>query len=218
MKFNLPASFTCTAHTGCMGTEQNTIEAIRKGVQAGADTVEFDLNFDKNNNPVLSHDAPKGGEVTLDEAFEEISKHSGITVNVDVKSVAALGKVIPLAEKHGILDRIFYTGISEKWVEAVRRDSKGVPYFLNVSVNIFLKNNSLYLGYLAKKVKNCGAIGINFNKKGATPKLTEIFRAKGLLVSIWTANTEEEMRKALACSPDNVTTRNPDILKTLLNK
>ncbi len=216
MKFSLPASFTCTAHTGCMGTEQNTIESIRKGVLAGANTVEFDLNFNANNDPVLSHDAPKGGEVTLDEAFAEIAKHSDITINVDVKSVAALGKVIPLAEKHGILDRIFYTGISEKWVEAVRRDSSVVPYFLNVRVNPLLKNSSLYLGYLAKKVKNCGAIGINFNKKGATPKLTEIFRANGLLVSIWTANTEEEMRKALACSPDNVTTRNPDILKSLI--
>ena len=69
-----------------------------------------------------------------------------------------------------------------------------------------------------KKVKDCGAIGINFNKKGESPELTQAFRAEGLLVSVWTANTELEIYEALACSPDNVTTRNPDVLAAIIKK
>lgn len=214
----LPSGFTCTAHTGCCGTKENSLESIEKGIVSGANTVEFDLNFDKNNEPVLSHDEPKGGEVTLDEAFAILGKHKKITVNVDLKSLAALGKIAPLAEKHGMLERIFYTGVFEDWVETVRRDSPEVPYFLNLDVDSPGKHSKEYLDSLVKKVKDCGAIGINFNKKGESPELTQAFRAEGLLVSVWTANTELEIYEALACSPDNVTTKNPDVLAAIIKK
>ena len=57
----LSAKFTCTAHTGCMDTEENSIEAIEAGIKNCAQIVEFDLNFNQNKEPVLSHDSPVGG-------------------------------------------------------------------------------------------------------------------------------------------------------------
>ena len=63
---DLPVNFTFTAHTGCMGTDDNSIQSIEVAVANGADIVEFDLNFTDDGEPVLAHDAPKGGEVTLD--------------------------------------------------------------------------------------------------------------------------------------------------------
>ena len=59
-----------TAHTGCMGTKANSIQSIEAGYKNGASIVEFDLNYDKNGEPVLSHDEPKGNEVTLDDEEE----------------------------------------------------------------------------------------------------------------------------------------------------
>ena len=41
--FVLPESFTVTAHTGCEGTEDNSLESIRKAYENSADIVEFDL-------------------------------------------------------------------------------------------------------------------------------------------------------------------------------
>ena len=36
---------TVTAHSGCMGLPENSVVAMEMGVAAGADIVEFDLNF-----------------------------------------------------------------------------------------------------------------------------------------------------------------------------
>lgn len=213
---NLPDDFTYTGHTGCMDTEDNSLESIDIAVKYGAQIVEFDLNFNSENEPVLAHDDPKGGEVTLDEAFERVSKYDGLKVNVDVKNTQALEKVAPLAEKHGILDRIFYTGITENDVEVVRNYSPKVEYFLNMDVLSPKKHTEEYLLSLVQKVKDCGAIGINFNKDNASKELVDTFHENGLLVSIWTVSNDKDIYRILSYAPDNITTRRPDKLQEVL--
>ncbi len=208
----LPKSFTYTAHTGCVGTEENSLDSIEAGVKYGAGIVEFDLNFNENGDPVLAHDAPKGGEITLDEAFKKVSEYENIRVNVDIKSTAALEKVRPAAEKYGIADRIFYTGVHDGFVDAVRADGGDVDYYLNVSVEPESKHSEEYLMSLVQKVKDSGAIGINFNKDNASKALVDTFHANGLLVSIWTVDNEFDMYRILSYAPDNITTRHPDKL------
>lgn len=215
-KLNLPQGFTYTAHTGCEGTKENSLESIEKGYENGADIVEFDLNFDKNGNPVLCHDEPRGGEVTLDEAFEKVSEYENLKVNIDAKSDLYLEKVKPLAEKHGISDRIFFTGIKDEFVESARKT--GVAYYLNVAVENPSKHSEEYLLSLVGKVKEAGAIGINFNKNNASSGLVEAFHESGLLVSIWTVDQKAKMYEILRLSPDNITTRNPGKMKTILEE
>lgn len=217
MKTNLPENFTYTAHTGCVKTPDNSLAAIEEGVKYGADIVEFDLNFLPDGTPVLSHDKPKGNEVTLDEAFKKISEYENIKVNVDVKTTKNLKAVYPLAQKYGLEDRIFYTGINIDFVEAVKKDSPEVPYYLNVNVEKPRKQTPEYLQSLVKTVKDSGAIGINFNKDHATKKLVETFHENDLEVSIWTVNKKRKMYKILALAPDNITTRRPDKLQEILN-
>lgn len=214
---NLPENFTYTAHTGCVDTKDNSLEAIEIGAKYGADIVEFDLNFLSDGTPVLAHDKPKGNEITLDEAFKKVSEYENLKVNVDAKSVANIKVVYPLAEKYGIEDRIFYTGIELKDVETVKKDSPQVPYYLNTDVEPSRKQTPEYLQSLVDKVKQSGAIGINFNKDNATRELVEIFHENDLLVSIWTVNEEKKMYEILLLSPDNITTRHPDKLKEIID-
>ncbi len=213
---NLPKNFTYTAHTGCVDTKDNSLEAIEIGAEYGADIVEFDLNFLSDGTPVLAHDKPKGNEVTLDEAFKKVSEYENLKVNVDAKSVANLKVVYPLAEKYGIEDRIFYTGIELKDVETVKKDSPEVPYYLNVDVEKPKKQTPEYLQRLVDELKQSGATGINFNKDNATKELVDIFHENDLLVSIWTVNEEKKMYEILLLSPDNITTRHPDKLREIL--
>lgn len=210
--------FTVTAHTGCMGTKANSIDSILKGFEIGADIIEFDLRFDSNGNPVLSHDAPKGGEVTLDEAFATLAKCEGLKANVDIKTVEAIEKIALLAKKHGVLDRIFYTGVHDGFVEAVKTRSPEIEYYLNVSVAPKWKQSEKYLNSLVKKVKDSGAVGINFNKSKATKRLVNTFRKNGLLVSIFTVDSKRKMKKIISLSPDNITTRKPDELIEIIKK
>ena len=216
MLVSLPEGFTYTAHTGCSGTEENSIEAIDAAINSGADIIEIDLHFDKDGEPVLSHDAPKGGEITLDEAFGKINGIKRLRINIDVKSTAAIEKVKPLAEKYGLLDRIFFTGVHDEFLDDVRSKGGGIRYYLNVDVESERKQTAEYLESLVRKVKDSGAIGINFNKNNATKELVDTFRENGLLVSIWTVDGEADMYRILSYAPDNITTRNPDKLSEAL--
>ena len=213
----LSKGFTYTAHTGCIKTADNSLAAIEEGAKYGADIVEFDLNFLPDGTPVLSHDKPKGKEVTLDEAFKKVSEYENLKVNVDVKNVQNLKEVYPLAKKYELEDRIFYTGVTTEFLEAVKNDSPEVPYYLNVSVEKPRKQTPEYLEGLVKTVKDSGAVGINFNKDHATKKLVDTFHENDLLVSIWTVNKKRKMYKILFLKPDNITTRRPDKLKEILD-
>lgn len=214
---NPSADFTCTAHTGCMDTEENSLEAIEAGVKSGAQIVEFDLNFNENNEPILSHDAPTGKEVTLEEAFKKVSEYDNLKVNVDLKSCLALEKIKAVAEEYGVLDRIFFTGVNDEFLEAVQKANLGIPYYLNVNVDSKKKHDTEYIESLVQKVRDCGAIGINFNKDNASAELVQAFHNNGLLVSIWTVDKEKDMKKIITCLPDNITTRNPKLLNELIS-
>lgn len=215
-KFNLPKGFTITAHTGCMGTVANSIDSIVKGIEAGAHIIEFDLNFNEKGTPVLSHDTPKGDEPTLEEAFECLSKFEGVKANVDVKAVDHLEKVYPLAKKYGVENRIFYTGVKAEFIDAVRSRSPQIAYFYNVGIERSKKHNREYIDTLIKQVQEVGAIGLNFNKKCASAELVRAFHESDLLVSIWTVNGRLKMRKILSLSPDNITTKKPDVLAKII--
>lgn len=215
-KITLQKNFTYTAHTGCVDTKDNSLEAIEAGAKFGADIVEFDLNFLPDGTPVLSHDEPKGKEPTLDEAFKKASEYNNLKVNIDVKNTQNLKVVYPLAQKYGLENRIFYTGIFLKDIEAVKNNSPEVPYYLNINVEKKRKQTKEYLQNLVDQVKSCGAIGINFNKNNATKELVDAFHENDLEVSIWTVNKKRKMKKILALAPDNITTRRPDKLKEIL--
>ena len=210
-------SFTYTAHTGCMGTEDNSLESIEVGVEYGAQIVEFDVRYYKQN-PVLAHDEPKGDEVTLKEAFLKVKEYENLKVNVDIKSTEYLEKVQIIAEETGVSDRIFFTGIEERDADIVKKTCPDVQYYLNVDVLSPRKQSEEYILSLVEKIKSCGAVGINFNKGKATQELVDIFHENGLLVSIWTVNNNRDIYRILSYGPDNITTRKPDKLKDALKE
>lgn len=211
--YELPEGFTLTAHTGCEGTEDNSLDSIIAGAKEGADIVEIDLHFLDDGTPVMSHDKPdEKTAVPLESAFSLLADLD-VKMNVDVKDTKNLPAVVSLAEKLGVTDKIFFTGIEEKDVEAVKRDAPGVPYYLNFSVDKKKNTDLFYLDSLVEKVKGNGAVGINMNYKAASGELVGVFRKEGLLVSLWTANSKKTMGSCLSYAPDNITTRKPSMLK-----
>ena len=220
-KFSLPQGFTVTAHTGCEGTADNSLDSIRAGAAAGADIVEIDLHFLPDGTPVLKHDSPKEDEEntlpTLDSAFELLSSLD-VKMNIDVKSTANIPAVVTLAEKHGVTKKIFFTGVDEKFAPEVKCGAPAIPYYLNVKIDKKKNTDPAYLFSLVEKVKNCGAVGINTKYTSCSKELVEAFRNEGLPVSIWTAKTKSQMYRCLSLAPDNVTTRKPSSFRDLISK
>lgn len=212
----LPKDFTITAHTGCMGTEENSVESMEKGISNGANIIEFDVHFTEDGVPVLSHDAPQGNELKLDVAFNFLANHKDIKANVDIKATANMPKIQSLAEEYGVMEQIFFTGVGDAFVDAVRTGCPDIPYYLNVGVDKTKACDREYILSLVEKVKNAGAVGINFNYKSATKELVDIFRENGFLVSIWTVSGQYNMYKILSFEPDNITTRKPDVLSEII--
>ena len=217
-EITLQKDFTITAHTGCMGTEENSVESMKKGVENGAKIIEFDVRFLPDGTPILAHDEPTGNELKLQDAFEFLAKHKEIRANVDMKATDNMMMVQSLAEEYGVLDQIFFTGIGVEFVDAVKEGSPKIPYYLNVSVEKSKNTDEEYILSLVEQVKNSGAIGINFNYKSASKELVEVFHENGLLVSIWTVDDEFNMYKILSFTPDNITTRKPDKLNEIVKK
>lgn len=204
----LSGSITVTAHSGCLDLPDNSLEAMEAGIEAGARIVEFDLNFTADGTPVLSHETPSEDEeyVTLEDAFASLSEHPGILANVDVKNTEHLEAVPGLAEEAGILDRIFFTGIEESDIPAVREKCPGVPFYLNTDIQ-----EDEDFKALAEKTASLGAAGINISWKYASPGLVSVFHKNGLPVSVWTVNDEEKVLRVALFGVDNITTRRPDI-------
>lgn len=212
--FDVPDGFTLTAHSGAMGFADNSIEAMEAGVAAGADIVEFDLNYTPSGRPVLSHDKPKNEKAApIEDAFAFLKDHPGVRANVDVKSTLFLEKIPPLAESFGVTDRLFFTGLFEDDVPAAREKAPGIPYYINTEIK-----KSDDLDALADKVAALGALGVNINKGYLTHRLVKTFREKGLLVSVWTVNNSGDAAKALSLGPDNVTSRKPDMIASMIRR
>ena len=209
-------NITITAHAGCMGTKDNSPESIKVGIE-NAEIIEIDLRFNSDGVPVLTHNSVKGGEMTLDELFEAVAKNEKTKVNVDLKEFSGLSAVDELAEKHGVKDRIFYTGVIPSVAEKVKSQSD-VPYYLNFTILPILRNNTAYLLSLVGKLKKHGAIGANCNFRNASEKFIRTIQKHGFEVSLWTVNDEDDIKKVVAKNPDNITSRRPDLVKRILEE
>ncbi len=215
----LPDGFTVTAHSGCEGTPENSMEFIRKGVEINAQILEVDVTFRADGTPVLIHkeqaDADEG--LLFDEAVRYISENSDtVRLNLDLKSTANLPEVVRILDRYGMRERCFYTGVNADFVEAVRADGE-LPYYLNTTITRWKKHSPKELNAALERVKKSGAIGINCSLKYASKEMVELFRENGLLVSYWTANSKKEMIKLLNIAPDNITTRRPVFLNEIKN-
>lgn len=104
-----------TAHSGCDGTPDDSLESIEAGIRYGADLVEVDIRCNKDGVLILSHDEDSSREYrshpALAAAFEMIARNGKAAVNCDVKELDTVPAILSLAEKAGLgPDRLIFTG------------------------------------------------------------------------------------------------------------
>lgn len=206
--------FTVTAHTGCMDTQQNTLESLKAALESGAQTVEFDVRFLEDGTPVMAHnerdkstDSPRAAD-----ALAMVAACPGITINLDLKEFTPLERLQEEVERAGMLDRVFYTGVDAAHIGAVREATPEIPCYLNVMMHPLKMRSSAYLEGIIRQAVESGAVGINCNYLFNSESLTRLCRTHGLLLSVWTVDHAGAMDNQLDLAPDNITTRRPDLL------
>ena len=209
---------TVTAHAGCCGTEDNSMESLIKAVEVGADILEFDLRFTEAGKPVLTHNLPATEEcVSVDAALAYLADKD-IKVNIDAKETAHFDAVEALINKYGMRERCFFTGITEDFVAPLNAQFPSAVYYLNVIIPPVIGEFKSYITSLVKKIKDCGAVGLNCNYLTLSKKVTDAVHEAGLEVSAWTANDEAVIEKLIKMGVDNITSRIPDTALKLVNK
>ena len=213
----LSSDFTVTAHAGAMNLSDNSAAALLAAVCAEFDVVEMDLSYRPDGTPVIIHSSSPGQDegLPLDNAFAIVALSGKTAVNLDNKSVTNLPEVYRLIVKHGLLNRVFFTGVDER-IAALINTQCPVPYYLTCSIDQNMLDSREYAQALADRAKAGGFTGINCSFGDISRTVVDVMHENGLLVSVWTVNENIDMYRMLSLSVDNITTRNPCKLKLVI--
>lgn len=212
-----------TAHSGCEGTPENSLESILTGIELGADCVEIDIRMDESGALWLTHDTTGdySTALPLPKAFEPIAR-SGIAVNCDIKEARCLYPVIVQAEK-SCLSReqlIFSGAVDVRALESDPTIAQRARIFLNLEElcchlsPIWPLERPEQVQWLTENIADAAAF---MNRVGAEclnapftymPKeIIDLARTNGIELSLWTVNREEDQVRLLREDLLNMTTR-----------
>ncbi|MNW24115.1 putative glycerophosphoryl diester phosphodiesterase 1 [compost metagenome] len=220
-----------TAHTGCMGMPEHSLASLRSALEQGANVYEDDIRVTSDGELVLAHD----DEVTLsdgrvgsiagmtlqqlnDGLAETLTKltdilpiirSSGITMNLDIKTVASLEPVFRLVEKHELMEKVFLSGCEFAVALEADRNGRHIRKLLNVDVASFQS-----LPYADAIVKSCeeavaaGCFGLNVPYQLVDSELIHVAASRQLAVYVWTVAEEDDMKRMAHMGVASITTRN----------
>ena len=210
--------FTITAHTGAFDTEENSIESVEAAIANGVDILEIDIRQRPNGTLVMDHELviTNNDGIPLSEAFE-LLKDTKLRINLDIKETKVLNALHDLLVEYGLYDRAFLTGIESKDVAAVKASScADMEYYLNCQpsrIEIFSED---YQQKLLNQLKETGAVGVNCNYRYAGGQLSDTLHKNGYKLSVWTVNDKTAMKRVLVFKPDNITTKQYELLNTVI--
>jgi glycerophosphoryl diester phosphodiesterase len=228
-----------TAHTGCEGTPENSLESIRAGIDAGADTVEIDVRATWDRVPILMHDdhvvyegrtteveeltlaqintALPRPAVTLDEALAYAAAQE-VTLNLDLKDDGCIHPTVSLVRHHGLSDRVIITGCGPARAAAVRASGPELPVLLNVQPEDVGRNAEAYLESVERICRTAtenGCCGINIPYLLCRRELVQKARSRYLPVSVWTVDEEAAILDMADMGVDSITTFHPSLILEL---
>lgn len=218
-------------HRGAAGlAPENTLEALRAGMKAGADILEFDVRITKDGVPILSHDfhtwrthhnlsiisyhtlaeleerLPKDSVTTLETVLNKFLGR--ILLNIEVKGRGS-GRIVGNFLKNYITkqsqwDAFFVSSFSGKELGALRSISKEANLAILQHVNPFA-----FVAY--HKRLNLSAVG--FHRLYINPLALEIAKKLGLFTYAYTVNRKDAAKRLGIQGVDSIVTDYPDKIR-----
>lgn len=218
MRLTFVDDFTITAHTGAYNTAANSIEFIRTAIDNNADIIEIDVRQRPDHTVVMSHDivVTNNDGTPLWEAFELLAD-TDMKINLDIKETRVLENMHKLLVEYNLKDQAFLTGVETINIRAVKESScADMDYYLNYMPSRHKVFFDEYRTKLIDLLEETGAVGINCNYKFANSQLSNLLHKKGYKLSVWTVDKQRTAKKMLAIKPDNITTKNPDMINEVI--
>lgn len=213
-------NFTITAHTGAYDTPMNSLESVQAVIDNNAQIIELDVRIRLDGTVVMSHDlvVTNNDGVPIEEAFELLKDKEDIMINLDIKETKSLNPLYELLVEYNLVNRSFLTGIEMINVKAVKQsDCASMDYYLNYKPSKYKIFSDDYRQKIIDLLENTGAVGINCNYKYAGSQLSNLLHKKGYKLSVWTIDRERTAKKMLVIKPDNITTKDPDMIQSVID-
>ncbi|RJS74557.1 glycerophosphodiester phosphodiesterase [Candidatus Bathyarchaeota archaeon] len=222
--------FAVVAHRGASGYEpENTLRALKRAIEMGADMVEVDVRLSKDGVPVIIHDE------TLDRTTDGSGKVADYTADQLRMFDAGSGEKIPLLSE--VLD--FVKGkvgllLELKEVETSKPALKMVEEKNMVNQVMFISFHREALEEIAQirldtfrgliyarsgdhlvvaKRMRCLAVAPYYRL--ATTKAISFAHRLGLKVNVWTIDDLKTARIMAERGVDSITTNKPDLMISL---
>ena len=234
------------AHRGFKGKyPENTLLSFKKAIEVGADGIEFDVQFTKDNEVVIIHDE------TLERTTDGVGYVKDYTLN-EIKTFNASKcfekefgfNAIPTLEEYFIMvgnediisnielkNSIFpYEGMEKKVCDLISRynmESKVIISSFNHHSIMKVKeiNKNIECGLLVAScivnpgeyVKNLGIENFHPAAYGLTKDEVSTIQSYGIKVNAWLGNIDVDFSDLITTGVDAIISDYPDVIKKLLS-
>lgn len=216
-------------HRGAAGhAPENTLAAIRKGIELGVDFVEIDVRCTADGILVALHDATvnrttngKGpidrlslravkaldagnGECvpTLEEVLSLVSGRTGLMLELKVKGAAQ--KAVEAVQKAEFKDPLIYASFQHEELRIIRS--------VDAEASLMALFGRLPQASVARAMKYSPShVGLRHDT--VTRRLVEAFHDEDLLVFVYTTDTIREIQRAISAGVDGIISNVPERLR-----
>ena len=228
------ASIRVIGHRGCgVGPIENTRRAMREGLAAGADGVEFDVHACRDDKIVVIHDfsverttngkgsvsqlnlaqlkqldAGEGETIpTLDEVLDELKGHPNLLINVEIKPPDIEQNVLDLIRRRNITERVVISSFLWSVLEKVRSSDSRIATGLLYSYPL---ENPVQVA------QDLRVTALHPQHALVSEALVRQCRQAHLLINPWVVDKEADMRRLIDLKVDGIITNKPRRLRMLL--
>lgn len=234
---------TIIGHRGAaLRAPENTLASFRRALADGADGVECDVHLSADASIVVMHDEtidrtvdPSSPRAT--GALAELTRAELDEVQLEGgEHVPSLAELLALLDEHAASARRvtpLQAYVEVKAVpaaEAVARALAGRPGMTVISFHVEALEAvrrtvpEIPLGFLVETPdaqalatrERIGAEWLAVDVEAITPEAVEAVHAAGARVNVWTVNTPQQARRAVASGADSISTDDPAWLRALL--
>ena len=216
-------------HRGAAGhAPENTLAAIRKGIELGVDFVEIDVRCTADGSLVAFHDATVNRTTDGKGPIDRLSL-------LDVKAlVAGNGERVPTLEEvlsvvsgqTGLMLELKVKGAAQKAVEAVQKaefkdpviyasflhEELGIIRSVDAEASLMALFGRLPQASVARAMKYSPShVGLRHDT--VTRRLVEAFHDEDLLVFVYTTDTIREIQRAISAGVDGIISNVPERLR-----
>ena len=209
-----------TAHSGCDGMKDNSMEFVSYALELDVDAIEVDVRRGSGGTLVLAHDdGPASAE--LYDVFASLTALPGKKLNCDLKQDNLEMDVWHLARRMGMDRQILFSGTVS--AEAAKEETevfRHADWFVNIEL-LFPKIKTLGLaeavgvlgheymaGRLQEFISGTGARCVNVHHSIVSTPLYRELMDRDIPISVWTPDDVCLIRRFLADGVYNITTRN----------